>query len=447
MSQSTLILGGGLAGLSAATALAERGIPVTVIEGRQILGGRAFSFKDIQSGDAIDNGQHILMGCYTETIRFLERVKTLHRLAFQRSLSVPFAGPRGRRAKLQCLPLKAPWHLYSGIARLSTLSLGDRWRLRYVEQALRDAGPHSGLDDITVDDWLTQLHQSDSAKRHFWDLITIATLNEDPKVAAAEPLVTVLKQAFFGDATASRIALAKVGLSDLYVPESVAMIEQVGGKVLTKSPIERLEIRDNRVTGVVLRDGRRIAADRVISTVPPHAFLKLLPPERVAQDPYFSRIAELRYAPIISIHLWFDREITDYQFVGLLDTTIQWLFNRSKIDEKASKGHLSLVISGAHAYDEWPEKKILTLALEELRRLFPEADHAVLLRSRVIKEHTATLSPGVGVEKLRPAHTSPIANLFVGGDWSKTGLPATIESACLSGHSCADLLMKEASHV
>ena len=289
MSKSTLILGGGFAGLSAATALAERGIPATVIEGRQILGGRAFSFKDADTGDSIDNGQHLFMACYHETVRFLHRIQTLHRLAFQRSLSVPFAGPRGRRAKLSCLPLKAPWHLYSGIARLSTaLSLGDRWRMRHVETALRNAGPNSHLDDITVDAWLTQLHQSDRAKRHFWDLITIATLNEDPKVAAAGPFVTVLKQAFFEDWTASRLALAKVGLSDLYVPESVAMIEKAGGRILTKSPVERLELNENRVTGVVLRDGRRLAADSVISTVPPHAFLKLLPPERIAQDPYFS---------------------------------------------------------------------------------------------------------------------------------------------------------------
>ena len=152
-------------------------------------------------------------------------------------------------------------------------------------------------------------------------------------------------------------------------------------------------------------------------------------------EPYFKKINELRYAPIISIHLWFDREITPYKFVGLLDTTIQWLFNRSKIHEhpKTQAGYISLVISGAHAYDSWPEQKIMSLALEELRRLFPQARAAVLLRSRVIKEHAATLSPSVGVESLRPAHRSPIGNLFVGGDWSKTGLPATIESACVSG--------------
>ena len=450
--KDVVVLGGGFAGLSAATALAERGIAVTVVEGRQILGGRAFSFNDPDSKDSIDNGQHLFMGCYWETIKFLKRIGTLDKLHFQSTMFVPFAGPRGRRAKLSCWPLPAPWHLYSGLARLSTLSLADRWRLRYVEQALKAETSMEALDQITVDEWLTQLHQSPRAKRHLWDLITIATLNEDPKIAAAAPFVTVLRHAFFSAWDASRMGLSVVGLSELYVPAAIKKIEKAGGRILTKSPVERLGLAGNQVTSVILRDGRRLAAKRVISTVPPNAFIKLLPQEVVEKDPYFQRITTLRYAPIISIHLWFDREITEHRFVGLLDTTIQWLFNRYKIHENplASKGHISLTISGAHAYDSWPEKKILTLALEELRRLFPETEQATLLRSRVIKEHAATLSPSVGVEALRPAHVSPINGLWVGGDWSKTGLPATIESACVSGHACADLAMsfinKETPH-
>jgi squalene-associated FAD-dependent desaturase len=446
MTPRIVILGGGFAGLSAATALAEKGHAVTVVEGRQILGGRAFSFTDPDSGDSIDNGQHLMMGCYHQTIQFLLRIGTLNKMFFQKSLSIPFAGPRGRRAKLRCLPLQAPWHLYSGLARLSTLSLMDRWRLRHVETALKKNVPEEILDAMTVDEWLTSLHQSPRAKRHLWDLIAVATLNEDAKIASAAPFVTVLKQAFFGDWSDSRLALSTVGLTDLYVPAAVVLIEKAGGQVLTKSPVDRLEIKDNRITSVVLRDGRRLDAEAVISTVPPSALTKLIPKDRLETDPYFKKMTELRYAPIISIHLWFDREITPYKFVGLLDTTIQWLFNRSKIHvhPKTQAGYISLVISGAHAYDSWPEQKILSLAIEELRRLFPQAKEAVLLRSRVIKEHAATLSPSVGVEGLRPAHVSPIPNLFVGGDWSKTGLPATIESACVSGHACAALVLEGA---
>jgi hydroxysqualene dehydroxylase len=439
-----LIIGGGFAGLAAATALSERGIAVTVVEGRQILGGRAFSFTDPDSGDSIDNGQHLMMGCYHQTIQFLLRIGTLNKMYFQKNLTIPFAGPRGRRAKLRCLPLQAPWHLYSGLSRLSTLSLMDRWRLRHVEKALKKNTPEEALDAMTVDAWLTTLHQSPRAKRRLWDLITVATLNENSKIASAAPFVTVLKQAFFADWSDSRLGLSTVGLTELYVPAAAAMIEKAGGQVLTKSPVERLDIQDNRIKAVILRDGRRLEADAVISTVPPGALVKLLPKERVEQEPYFKKMTELRYAPIISIHLWFDREITPYKFVGLLDTTIQWLFNRSKIHAhaKTQAGYISLVISGAHAYDSWPENKILSLAIEELRRIFPAAQAAALLRSRVIKEHAATLSPSVGVEALRPRHASPIPNLFVGGDWTKTGLPATIESACVSGHACAALVLE-----
>jgi uncharacterized protein with NAD-binding domain and iron-sulfur cluster len=291
-------------------------------------------------------------------------------------------------------------------------------------------------------------------------LIAIACLNENSRIASAAPFVTVLKQAFFDAPSASRLALSDVGLSDLYVRGAIQYLQDQGGQVRAKCPVQRLLVKNGQVEGVLLRDGTRLEADAVISAVPPPALLKLVPEEIVAKETYFSSLKNLPYAPIISIHLWFDQKVTDDQFVGLLDTHIQWLFNKSKIlktplpdslspargeggGEGTGRGdqYVSLVISGAHAFADWPEAKILSLALEELRRIFPRAKEAVLLRSLVIKEAQATLSPVVGAEALRPAAESPIKNLWVAGDWTKTGLPATIESACVSGHRCAQLVM------
>ncbi len=437
-----IVIGGGFAGLSAATALSEAGLSVTVLEGRQILGGRAYSFVDPKTGDSVDNGQHLFMGCYRETLKFLERIQCLHNLDFQSALFVPFISSGGRRASIRCLPLPAPWHLYSGLLRLRTLSLADRWRLRYVEAALKENIPDEELDRLTVDEWLTRCRQSPKSKRHLWDLITIACLNEDPRLASALPFVTVLKQAFFEDPSASRLGLANVGLSDLYVQQAVRYIESKGGTVQIKSPVHRLEVQANRATGVLLRDGTRLEADAVISAVPPWALLKLVPEPLVEQDPYFQPMKKLSYAPIISIHLWFDRPVADDVFAGLLDTHIQWFFNRSYIhrDAKTKEGYVSLVISGAHDFVDWKDHKILSLVLEEMRRLFPLVDKAVLLRSLVIKETQATLSPRVNAEVLRPYPQSPIDHFFVAGDWTRTGLPATIESACVSGHRCASLV-------
>jgi len=443
MTKNVIVIGGGFAGLSAATALSEQKLSVTVLEGRQVLGGRAYSFVDPQMGDSVDNGQHLFMGCYRETLKFLHRINSLDHLEFQPSLSIRFVGNGGRQAAIRCLPLPPPWHLYTGLLRLSSLSIADRWRLRHVEKALRQPTPAAELDQITVDEWLTRCHQSERAKRHLWDLITIACLNEDPKVASAATFVTVLKQAFFEDMDASRLAFANGGLSDLYVSGSVNYLMNHHGTIRTKCPVQRLDIRDGRVEAVILRDGGRLEADAIVAAVPPWALLKLIPDALVDKEPYFRQLNQLTYAPIISIHLWFDRAITDDLFAGLLDTHIQWLFNRSKIhkDAKTKEGYVSLVISGAHHFVSWTDKKILSMAIEELRRLYPKAGDAALLRSLVIKESHATLSPKIGTESLRPAWTSPLKGLYVAGDWTQTGLPATIESACVSGHGCAELVI------
>jgi squalene-associated FAD-dependent desaturase len=439
--KSVIVIGGGFAGLSAATALAKEGHRVTLLEGRQVLGGRAYSFVDPATGDSVDNGQHLFMGCYVETLKFLQRIGSLGALTFQPSLFIRFVGTGIRRATLRCLSLPAPWHLYSGLLGLKTLSWGDRWRLRNVHTELKKNTPAQELDRLTVDEWLKRCGQSERARRHLWDLITIACLNEDPRIASAATFVAVLKQAFFGDVNSSQLAFANVGLTDMYVKQAVSCIESAGGEIRTRCPVQRLDVRNGRVQGVVLRSGGRLEADAVIAAVPPWALLKVVPQEWVEREPYFAKLGLLTYAPIISIHLWFDRAITDELFVGLLDTHIQWLFNRSRIhhDSKTKAGHVSLVISGAHRFIDWTDKKILTMALEELKRLFPEAGKAALLRSLVIKENHATLSPKVGTESLRPAWESPIKNFWVAGDWTDTGLPGTIESACLSGHRCAEL--------
>ncbi len=450
---NVIVIGGGFSGLSAATALAEQGARVTLLEGRQILGGRAYSFVDPKTGDSVDNGQHLFMGCYRETLEFLRRINGLDGLNFQMSLSVSFVGTGNRRARLKCLPIPPPWHLYSGLLRLKTLSWGDRWRLRYVQSELRKDTPEEELDRLTVDAWLTRCQQSERARRHLWDLIAIACLNEDSRIASAAGFVAVLKQAFFEDRAASRLAFANVGLSDLYVHDAVDYLRKKGGEVRAKCPVQRLELRNGRVEAVILRDGGRLEADAVIAAVQPWALLKLLPEALVEKETYFRQLKELAYSPIISIHLWFDRAITDDLFAGLLDTHIQWLFNRSKMlktphpapsprgEGKGEGGYVSLVISGAHDFQEWTDKKVLSMALEELKRLFPKAQEAALLRSLVIKEVHATLSPKVGTESLRPRWESPIKDLWVAGDWTKTGLPATIESACVSGHGCAELIM------
>ncbi len=444
MLERVIIIGGGFAGLSAATALAEKGYHVTVLEGRQVLGGRAYSFIDKQTNDAVDNGQHLFMRCYRQTMAFLKRIGTANEMYFQRNLSVDFVRAPGQTATLRCWPLPAPFHLLSGLIRLKTLRWGDRFRMRHIQRALRQAALHPDiLDDITVEQWLIRAHQSERARRYFWDLIAIATLNEDPRIASASSFVTVLAQAFFGKRADSQLGFAKVGLSDLYAHAAKDYIEARGGEVRLKSPVQSIWIENKQVLGVELREGTQLKADWVISAVPAAALLKMLPETEVNLQPTFKRLKELKPAPIVSIHLWFDQPITKSMFVGLLDTHVQWVFNKSQIlSSKTKDGYISAVISGAHAFDDWPEDKILGLTIAELRRAFPKVSKATLVRYLVIKEHQATLSPSVGTEALRAAYQSPYDKLLLAGDWTKTGLPATIESACVSGHACAEIISR-----
>jgi squalene-associated FAD-dependent desaturase len=302
---------------------------------------------------------------------------------------------------------------------------------------------------MTVTEWLKHCKQSDRARRHLWDLIAIATLNESPDIAAAGPFVEVLRQAFFSGPQDSQLAFAKVGLSDLYVHAARLYIESRGGKVLLKSPVERLQMMGNRVEGVQLRDGTILKADWVVSAVPATSLLKILPRSVLDKEPAFQHLRQLKASPIISIHIWFDRSISRRAFVGMLDTHLQWFFNKPKIFTgiKTREGYISVVISGAHTFIDWPDTALLAMALEELRRLFPRAREALLLRSLVIKEHQATLSPTVGCEELRPLYQSPVDHLLLCGDWTKTGLPATIESACVSGHACAEIIFNAVSGV
>jgi squalene-associated FAD-dependent desaturase len=443
--KNIIVIGGGFAGLSAGTFLSEKGFQVVVLEGRQMPGGRAYSFRDPQTHDSVDNGQHLFMGCYHETRRFLERIGTIDLLQFQNNLSVDFVGNGGREARLGCLPLPAPLHILSGLFSLSTLSFNDRLRILKMRNALKQAisDPESA-QALTIDQWLDQCGQSEEVRRHLWDLIAIAALNEDPSIASAWPFAVVLAQAFFGGRKESRLGFSTVGLSDLYVRAAKSFIEEKGGEIREKAPVERLVFEGNRVKSVVLRDGVRLSADWVISAVPAASLIRMLPEGAFKKEPAFENIRRLKTAPIISIHLWFDRPISDKTFAGLLDTHIQWFFNKAKIhlDPETSKGSVSLVISGAHKFIEWPDKTILAMSMEELRRLFPAARNAALVRWMIIKENQATLSPEVGSEPLRPGHQTAYRNLLLAGDWTRTGLPATIESACLSGHSCAAIIEK-----
>ena len=431
-----LIIGGGFAGLSAGVALAEAGKRICLLEQKPYLGGRARSFADPATGSVVDNGQHLFMGCYHSTIHFLETLGTLDKLQFQPRLAVPFLERDGRLSRLDCPDWPSPWHLLLGVLRSRSFSWKQKLEVLRLGKDLRTARQSSApLAGESVTGWLSRRGQSEGLQRNFWDLLCIGAMNEDPRIASAQLFERVLRLALFSSPADSRLGIARVGLSECYTAAATAYIEARGGRVQTGCGVKQLLIAEGACRGVDL-GGEQIEGVPVISAVPWHQLAVVLPGNLLRTEPFFAAALALRPAPIISINLWFDAPITDLEFVGLRGTTIQWLFNKSHI-LGASDHCVSLVLSGAHEHVSRSKEELLAIALRELAGMLPEVRTAKLLHSLVIKERFATFSPSPESEPLRPPVRTPIRGLFLAGDWTATGLPATIEGAVQSGYTAA----------
>ena len=442
MSQApVLIIGGGFAGLAAAVDLAELGTKVLLLERRAFLGGRAYSFTDKVTGDTIDNGQHLMMGCYHHTLAFLNKIGASDKVKFQPNPRVDFLSESEGHASFACPSLPAPLHLLAGLSRLKTIGWSDRIKALRVGLALRTMnGNRARLADITVREWLNELGQSEKMQSRFWDLVALATLNEAPEIASADMFARVLDQAFMHAKQDSTMVISRVGLSDLYTTDAVRFIAERGGEVRLNAAVKTIDLADNRAVGVTLSNEERIVADTIISAVPYFMLKDMLAPEILAA--HFPTVAEFKSAPIVSINLWYDAPVTDLEFVSLLDSPIEWVFNKNAIAGDASPGrqHLALVISGAHQTATQPKETLIALAVAEMKRFFPSARHQQPVHAYVVKEQQATISHTIGTARKRPAQKTPFANFFLAGDWTDTALPATIESAVWSGQECARLI-------
>ncbi len=444
MSDEILIIGGGLAGLAAGVVLTEAGRRVRLIEQKPYLGGRARSFRDNATGSIVDNGQHLFMGCYHYTLKFFETIGTSQTVTFGPQLHVPFLDTATKFTELRCPALPSPWHLLSGVFLSNSFSFGEKLDVLRMGRALRAAkgaaGKADDLDHFTVEEWLASLGQRESLRRNFWDLICIGAMNEDPKIASARLFNRVLRLALFNSPLDSRLGIPNIGLSDCYTGAAEHAITDRGGSVELRRDVRALLVANGECRGVRLADGTAIEAQTVLSTVPWHVLPGLLPADTFSPGTFFSRILNLRQAPIISLYLWFDRPVTHLEFVGLRGTTIQWLFNKGKI-LGTDENYLSLVLSGAHDHVTRSKEELREVALQELGSLLPGMAGARLTHSLVIKERFATFSPCVGVDAFRPPAVTPVRGLYLAGDWTDTGLPATIEGAVRSGYTAAEAIL------
>jgi hydroxysqualene dehydroxylase len=447
-SSEVIVIGAGFAGLSAAAALAAQGFRVRVLEARGRLGGRASAHFDKASDEWIDNGQHVLAGCYYDTFAFLDRVGAARNVFVQPSLDVPFIDEHGKASRLRCPRWPSPWHLIGGVFRWGGIGWSDRLALgrvlRVVQAMRRDqtrgrpSAERERAAGETVDRWLARHGQPTRLRTLFWEPLAVAALNQDVRVAGAASFVRVLIEMFGPDPRGASLAFPVVPLDRLFADPAKAYIEARGGEVRMHS-LARVIVEGGRVAAVEVR-GERMAASRVIAAVPWFDVPPLVRGADRELSSLMATVAAMRTSPIVTVNVWFDRAVLDTPFVGLPGRVMQWVFDKNAIwGEKLPSSriaHLSLVSSGAEAVLRASNDELIALAEKELRESLPRARDARLLRATVVREAQATFSLALD-QPARPGTETPVQGLWLAGDWLDTGLPATIESAVVSGHRAA----------
>ncbi len=437
-----VVIGAGAAGLSAAVRLVDAGLKVVVLDQAPRPGGRATAFTDRETGERVDNGQHVLFGCYRETYALLDRLGTAALAPLQPRLTLTMAGRDGRLRTLACPDLTPPWHLVAGLLRWDALPLADRLgalrvgrtitRARRLGAAAVAARVPAGQ---TTADWLAIHRQGVRIRQWLWHPLALAALNQPPETAAAAPFVRVIGELFGPRATDAAVGLARVPLDELYALPAVALIERGGGSVHLRSTAHVRLGRDGLVTGVHAGP-LDIDAPAVVSAVPWYAFGALwptgVPP---ALDSTASNAAAMRSSPIVTINLWLDGPLMPGPFVGLVDGPIHWVFDKAALfGERAA--HITAVASGADTLAAADNATVTRTALDSIGSALPVLRQRRVLRSVVVREHRATFSLAPGSPR-RPDAVTALPGFFLAGDWTDTGLPATIEGAVSSGRRAA----------
>jgi zeta-carotene desaturase len=419
-----VVIGGGLAGLATAAALGGNGYRVTVLEARPFAGGRATSYEVDQN--TIDNCQHILLRCCHNLLDFYERLGVQDKIAFSREFT--FIEPGGRRSLLRAGMLPAPAHFAGSFLKLRFLTLAEKIALVRGIQAIQSEAGRKDLDQITMQEWLEGQGQPKRVIERFWRQVLVSAINEELDRMAAAHGFQVFRLGFLAAKTAYEMGVPAVPLGELYGPEAWVRMATVDLRLRTQ--VTGLAMDAGRAKAVKT-GGEAIEADYFVSAVPFERAEALLP--ELDLD-----VTAFEHSPITGIHLWFDRSVTELPHATLLDRTIQWMFN------KGGGRYLQLVVSASRSLEKMPRGEVIELALRELAEFFPSVASAKLEKAHVVKEVRATFSAKPGLEAHRPVNETKIPNLFLAGDWTRSGWPATMEGAVRSGYLAAEAVTRAA---
>ena len=432
--RTVAVIGGGVAGMSAACALAEAGFVVRLVERRGYLGGRASSYLHPGVGEVIDNCQHVLFGCCTNLQGFYKRIGVEERIHWTSAMTM--IEPGGRQSVLGPSWLTAPLHGLPRLLAAHAFTLADKVSLARAFRALMKPVPADSNESLGA--WLKRHGQTRGAVERFWRLVIASALNAEIDEIAMPYAAKVIRELFMNSAFAGSMGMSTAPLSELYAPVA-PYLEARGGAVLLNTSVEGAEWDEELSQWVIETRSEALRSDFVVVALPFEGMAKLLPalPAAEGGDALAAQIERHEHWPICSVHLWFDREITELDHAVLLDREIHWMYNQSRLQGRAGN-YIELVVSATRAFAALPRDQAIAQALGELAEFFPRVREAQLEKVALIKEVRATFGVPPGIDASRPGAISPWPFLFLAGDWVQTGWPSTMESGVRSGHLAAE---------
>jgi hydroxysqualene dehydroxylase len=431
-----VVIGGGLAGMSAALTAADAWADVTLLESRHRLGGLTWSFS--RNGLTFDNGQHVFLRCCSEYRQFLSRIGSADGVYLQPSLDLPVLSPGGTRSSIIRGALPAPLHLMPTLTRYRHLNLPDRVRVIRPALALRrlDPGDRS-LDEVTFGSWLVGQGQSEQSIERLWNLIALPTLNLPASEASLALAAKVFRTGLLEQADAGDLGWPTQPLSDLHGSHGARALEDAGVATHLGVRAQSVSAADS---GLVVTSGEHAhSGEAVIIATPPQVTRRLVPTGILPSG------APLGRSPIVNVHLVLDRRVTDLAMAAVVDSPLQFVFDRTASSGLRSGQCLAISLSAADAYMTQPSELLVRTFFEAVQSLFPPARHAVLLDGVVTRERSATFRGVPGTAALRPSTRNAVPGLYLAGAWCATGWPDTMEGAVRSGRSAAAAYLEDAA--
>ncbi len=452
-SRRVIVLGGGIAGIAAALNLLDAGSSVTLVEARGFLGGRAFSFMDGTTGQPLDNGQHVFFGCCTRFIGFLERLGVRDQWYLQERLRIPVLSRSGRVGELAASLLPAPLAMAPSLLTYPHLSLTDKLGvMRGILRARFTGRAAARLEDMTFYQWLRSAGQSERAINTLWNPVVESALNDNVRDVSAAMGLMVVREGMLSGPGMANMGYPRQGLRAALGDPAEERLRRAGSNLILNDPVRRVEFCKGHlsdgppeVSAITLASGQVVRGDTYVSALPFSALLRVLPPEVAAVEPFRS-VGQLQWSPILNLHIRYDRAVMDEPFCAVVDGPLRWVFNRDAlVGETSPQGQVvTISVSAAWEYMGQTREELAREFVAEMAQILPGAGRACALSVTVVKQREAAFRCLPGAGRLRPGPLTPVANLYLAGEWTNTGWPSTMEGAVRSGYAAADAVIQNA---